>query len=264
MPSIRKKIDYARLISQCEPGKSWQCPFCGQHTTLRDEDIYTDTISMEIKNQDYLHSIVVCFVVCANRTCKKATLMVAALGVGENDRTSNEYVLGHYGGLELMNMWKLIPESSAKIYPDYIPLAIREDYTQACLIQYNSAKASAALARRCLQGIIRDFWKITRKRLIDELNAVQDKVARKLWGAMCALKDVGNIGAHMEKDVDVIIDVTPDEADALIKLIELLLEETYIDQHDRNQRIDKVVQIAKDKHSEKNTKAGADSDRKNQ
>ena len=42
--------------------------------------------------------------------------------------------------------------------PDYIPEAIRKDYMEACAIIDSSPKASATLSRRCLQGMIRDFW----------------------------------------------------------------------------------------------------------
>jgi hypothetical protein len=47
--------------------------------------------------------------------------------------------------------------------PDYIPEQIKDDYYEACSILNLSPKASATLARRCLQGMIRDFWGITKK-----------------------------------------------------------------------------------------------------
>ena len=37
-----------------------------------------------------------------------------------------------------------------------------------------------------------------------------------------AVRKVGNIGAHMEKDINVIVDVDPDEAQHLIGLITFL------------------------------------------
>lgn len=36
------------------------------------------------------------------------------------------------------------------------------------------------------------------------------------------VREIGNIGAHMEADINVIIDVDPDEAQILIDLVELL------------------------------------------
>ena len=59
---------------------------------------------------------------------------------------------------DLVKRWRLIPESDAKVFPDYIPQQIREDYVEASKIKELSPKASATLSRRCLQGMIRDFW----------------------------------------------------------------------------------------------------------
>ena len=51
------------------------------------------------------------------------------------------------------------PKSIAYKFPDYIPQAIRSDYEEACSIVNLSPKASATLSRRCLQGMIRDFFR---------------------------------------------------------------------------------------------------------
>ena len=100
----------------------------------------------------------------------------------------------------------LYPNSQAKRYPDFVPLAIRKDYEEAYAILNLSPKASATLSRRCLQGMIRDFWNIKAGKLFDEINEIQDKVASSQWKAIDALRSIGNIGAHMEKDVNEIIE----------------------------------------------------------
>jgi hypothetical protein len=63
------------------------------------------------------------------------------------------------------------------------------------------------------------------------------------------VRSIGNIGAHMEKDISVIIDVDPDEADSLLRLIEELLEEWYIRRHERNERMKKIVEAAQSKQA---------------
>lgn len=68
------------------------------------------------------------------------------------------------------------PISLAKVYPDYIPQAIRSDYEEAHAILNLSPKASATLSRRCLQGMIRDFWGISKARLVDEIDALKESV----------------------------------------------------------------------------------------
>jgi len=137
--------------------------------------------------------------------------------------------------------------------PDYVPQAIKEDYGEACLIETKSPKASATLSRRALQGMIRDFWgvKVKSNRLVDEIDAIEDKVDPSVWKAIDAVRKLGNIGAHMEADINVIVDVDPEEARHLIELIELLIEEWYVTRENRQQRIQKVIAAAQAKAQQK-------------
>ena len=45
----------------------------------------------------------------------------------------------------------------------------------------------------------------------------------------------------MEKDIDLIVEVDPDEAQKLIELAELLFEEWYVAQHTRTERLATLV-----------------------
>lgn len=150
----------------------------------------------------------------------------------------------------------LYPISLAKQFPDYVPKAIRKDYEEAYSILTLSPKASATLSRRCLQGMIRDFWKIDIKsgKLYDEINAIQDKVSPAQRKAIDALRSLGNIGAHMEKDVNEIVEIDDGEAEKLIKLIELLIEKWYIARHDEEELLSEIVEIRNEKSNKKTTK----------
>lgn len=131
------------------------------------------------------------------------------------------------------NIKKLIyPDAIYRHFPDYVPLPIRLDYEEAARISNISPKASATLCRRCLQGMIRDFWGIKKGRLIDEIKELQGKVPTVQWKAIDALRNIGNIGAHMEKDVNLVLDVDEDEARVLLSLIENLIEKWYINRHE--------------------------------
>lgn len=66
--------------------------------------------------------------------------------------------------------------------------------------------------RRCLQGMIRDFWGISKRILFDEIQELKGKVTGSSWDAIDAIREIGNVGAHMEKDVNIVIDVEPEEA----------------------------------------------------
>lgn len=143
----------------------------------------------------------------------------------------------------------ILPNSTARQFPEYVPNFVREDYKEAYAILNLSPKASATLSRRCLQGMIRDFWGITKSRLIDEINELKTKVSSTQWQAIDALRSIGNIGAHMEKDVNIIVDIEPNEAEQLLKLLELLINKWYIARHDEEELLHSVSNIATSKKS---------------
>ena len=55
----------------------------------------------------------------------------------------------------------------------------------------------------------------------------------------------------MEKDVNLIIDVDPIEAQKLIELIELLFEEWYVQRESRRQKIEALLEIAENKEAQR-------------
>lgn len=146
---------------------------------------------------------------------------------------------------------RVIPRSSAKQFPDYIPRQILSDYQEAHLISELSPKASATLSRRCLQGMIRDFWGISKSRLIDEIRELEQHTDTQTWQAIDAVRKIGNIGAHMERDVDMIVEVDPKEALLLLQLIEMLVQEWYIARRDREVRLRAIVEVSNDKEAER-------------
>jgi hypothetical protein len=92
--------------------------------------------------------------------------------------------------------------------------------------------------------MLRDYWKVKPGRLVDEINQVQEKVDPLAWAAIEAVRKIGNIGAHMEKDINVIVDVDPNEAELLIGLIERLLEDWYIARERRKTSMTALIDAA--------------------
>jgi len=107
--------------------------------------------------------------------------------------------------------------------------------------------------------MIRDFWGISKRRLKDEIDALEEKVDPQTWDAIDSVRSIGNIGAHMEADINVIVDVDPDEATLLIGLIETLLADWYIARHNREERMSKIKAVAEQKQRERNGDAAASS-----
>jgi hypothetical protein len=214
----------------------WTCPYCGRDTTITDTH-YGTSFALTIPNSDGIRHFHADLVVCPNTQCRKFALKLKMSEYGPTGR-GNSQEIG-----KTLKSWSLLPQSNARVLPTYVPNAIVDDYLEACAIWDLSPKASATLSRRCLQGMIRDFWGIKEKNLFAEIAALQGKTDPDTWAAIDAIRTIGNIGAHMEKDINVIVDVDPAEAQVLIELLELLVKDWYIVRHDRAERLKAIVEI---------------------
>ena len=67
------------------------------------------------------------------------------------------------------------------------------------------------------------------------------------YNAIDSVRKIGNIGAHMEKDINLIIDVDKNESFLLINLLEILVDNWYIARHEKEERLAKIKTIADDK-----------------
>lgn len=217
----------------------FKCPFCGEFMSISPLTEFTHYISFS----RYLGSgctsvgpfLAITIYRCPNDACRKETVIAE----GKN---------GYIDGKTV----SIYPETIYKHFPDYVPEPIRNDYVEARIIQQKSPKASATLSRRCLQGMIRDFWKVTGKNsLFAEIDAIKELVPASQWAAIDATRKIGNIGAHMEKDVNTIIDVEPSEADSLLQLIELLIDKWYIARHDEEELYSSIIQAKDEKEAQK-------------
>lgn len=225
---------------------SWECPFCGRLSVYEKIEkknsafiFDADTLHGAIQLRTWVNA-------CPNPDCKEYTVL---LEVNEAYESTNGYRQG-----DNIECWLTRPQACVKTYPDFIPQAIRSDYKEAALIKELSPKASATLSRRCLQGMIRDFWGVKEKNLYEEIKAIEGRVDSETWNAIDAIRSIGNIGAHMEKDIDVIIDVDSDEAGLLINLIETLLSDWYVERQNRRLRSQKIVDAAEAKKELKQKK----------
>lgn len=216
----------------------YTCPYCNMVCFDDGKIKKTHYVSHEanelikITGDDENSALVVELSLCPN--CKKTAVNVAPYWKNKDMKMSLSY-----------------PPAGIKPVPDYVPEAVRSDYMETVAIADLSPKASATLARRCLQGMIHDFWGIKLKNLNQEISALQGKVPDVQWKAIDGLRKLGNIGAHMEKDVELIIEVDPDEAKKLIKLIELLIQKWYVARHDEEQLLADITNTAGNKEAER-------------
>lgn len=220
---------------------SWICPHCKHAAVVRSDD--REFTSFDFSSSEGYRRYQLSGIKCPNPKCGKA---VIAYFVNNLIKTTH----GHSPEstpVQIMSLWPLKQTDRAKDFPDYIPAGILQDYREACAIADLSPKASATLARRCLQGMIRDFWKVKPDTLYNEIQAIKEEISTDMWDVIDGVRKVGNIGAHMEKDINLIIDVNPDEATLLINMIEMLLVDWYVARFEKQQRIEKMKQLAVDK-----------------
>ena len=223
---------------------SWICPHCNQPTTITNQNQMIGNSDLSIDNKDGHRRLLNRYIVCPNTECNRTTLALWLYVIDYDEFGNSETG-------DLIKHWQLIPSSSAKSFPDYIPKAIIVDYDEACQISDLSPKASATLSRRCLQGILRDFWKVKSGRLVDEINQIEAKVDPLVWEAIDSVRKIGNIGAHMEKDINVIVDVDPEEAKLLIELIEMLIRDWYILREERKRKLEDIKELSAAKQLER-------------
>jgi hypothetical protein len=233
---------------------NWSCPFCNRAQTVTQGQSCSKKVVLPLADHKFENiGVSLAAYACANPDCREVTLAAILIS---GPVSSGNYEPYFTGKTTVISSHRLRPESQSKPQPDYIPQPLREDYEEACRIRDLSPKASATLSRRCLQGMIREFCGISKNRLIDEItelrkrldsgNAPQGVTAESV-DAIDYVRSVGNIGAHMEKDIDLIVPVDANEAQALIELIELLFDEWYIARHKRQQRLANVKAVADQK-----------------
>lgn len=222
----------------------WQCPYCGSHSIVTNANHSVDVLDLEKTSRHGPLALVAVSTSCPNTDCKELELKVY-WGSPKKGQYGTTGITGPAQGQR-----QLLPEAKVIPLPDDIPEEIRITYRETVLVAEISGRAGAAMARRCLQGIVRDFFEIpTNKRgnLGAELSFVKDKIDPDLWEAIQSVRGIGDIGAHMDKNVDRIIDVTPDEAGLLIKLIETLFQDWYIARKKRRANQEALRSLLADK-----------------
>ncbi|MHC2791923.1 hypothetical protein ACVINZ_000935 [Mesorhizobium jarvisii] len=119
--------------------------------------------------------------------------------------------------------------------PPEVPRTIATDYVEACDALAISPKASAALARRCLQSVLRQHG-YTAKDLakeVDMLLAETDAskaIPLSLRTVVDGIRNFGNFSAHPITDLTSlqVIDVEPEEAEWCLEVLEECFDHFYV------------------------------------
>jgi Domain of unknown function (DUF4145) len=121
------------------------------------------------------------------------------------------------------------------VSPD-VPSEIANDCVEACNVLPISAKASAALSRRCLQNVLHNAgYKIGTGDLAKEIDLLLNEkdrekaISLRLRATIDLIRNFGNFGAHQidDKMTLQIIDVEPHEAESCLDILEECFEHFY-------------------------------------
>lgn len=223
---------------------SWKCPYCKVYSAftpsanqLATAQVCTTDFSEHGPEPGDTFQIGAGVEVreCQNDNCRRVSIYAKAY---------EEYYIPQYNGDDMetrdLTEWvQVFPQAVPDeiILPEYIPGKIRNDFTEAYLIKNISPKASVALCRYCVQYMIRDFWGISKGQLVDEIAKLEEKGGCPSSIEMLdAIRDMGNFGAHPERDASIIIEVDPEDAQLAIEITRTIIADWYIDKHEREKR----------------------------
>ena len=114
--------------------------------------------------------------------------------------------------------------------PPEVPATIKVDYEEAAMVLPLSPKGSAAISRRCLQTVLVDAGKATKKNLSDQIDEVTPKLPAYLEKVLDQVRVIGNFSAHPLKDTNsgAIVDVEPGEAEWNLDVLDELFDFYYV------------------------------------
>ena len=113
--------------------------------------------------------------------------------------------------------------------PPEVPCSIREDYDEAARVLPYSAKASAALSRRCLQHVLKDAGKTKADWLAEQIEEVRQNLPDEIAGNLDYVRVIGKFAAHPEKSkaTGEIVDIEPGEAEWNLDILDSLFDRYY-------------------------------------
>jgi len=120
--------------------------------------------------------------------------------------------------------------SSRPPAPSEVPTQIADDYNEAALVLPVSAKASAALSRRCLQAVLSDAGRSQKKYLSDQIDEVLPSLPSFIAENLHAVRIIGNFAAHQQKSKvsGEILGVEPGEAELNLDVLDTLFDFYYV------------------------------------
>lgn len=124
------------------------------------------------------------------------------------------------------------PQDGSRICPAEVPDPLRKDFHEAAAVLPRSAQASAALTRRCLQYLLKEYAKTKAKDLAAQIDEVisSNTLSSTLSEQLDAVRNIGNFAAHPQKSTNTgeIIEVEPQEAEWNLDVLDELFVHYFV------------------------------------
>jgi hypothetical protein len=139
------------------------------------------------------------------------------------------------GGYTITGVYKerlVEPLSGGRPCPPQVPVDLANDFLDAVAVLPLSPQASAALSRRSLQHILREYAGTTKKDLAPQIAEVLETniLPSSLASQLDAVRNIGNFAAHPQKSTATgeIIPVEPEEAEWNLDILEELFDHFFV------------------------------------
>jgi hypothetical protein len=198
-----------------------KCPHCAIYFHDNWDDHYMDRGSGLVTSPDIGTGVYWYYRSALCPECKDVTIEIAR----------------HYSHETTGEVWRQVYPIGASRgpVPQEVPKDIAQDYVEACNVLPISAKASAALSRRCLQKMLHAH-NYKAKDLAKEIDLLMDEtdpkkaLPHKLRETVDGIRNFGNFSAHPidDKTTLQVIDVDPHEAEWCLQILEDMFEHFYV------------------------------------
>lgn len=233
-----------------------KCPYCGNtYQVVFGQNVFAHLLADPGENVAE-HSVIF---LCPYAGCRKIEIYVDA-GTFPPSLKGKSEAERHKMRADLPNTFfrhRLLPlyiGGKDEYRTQQIPADIFRDYDEACRLLQVSPNASATYARRCIQNMIRQRFKIKPGKLQNEistLGAHPAQIRQEVIDALESVRKMGKFKALPDDDVKVIVDISAGEARRIVEIIEILLYDWYIAPEEHNRRLSDLKSLSSSAGGEK-------------
>lgn len=207
----------------CGVGISWTP--CETEIAHYDENVtYEDTGKTETETVIWVVQDLIC------PECEEPIMFLMKGTPTDDEPTDDEpMLLDEDANYDEYLIW---PRASVRPCPPEVPQNLRDDFSESSEVLGISPKASAALSRRCLQHLLKDYAKVSSNDLSKQIDEVITSriLSSDIADQLDAVRTIGNFAAHTQKSTNSgeILDVEPEEAEWNLEVLEELFEHFFV------------------------------------